>query len=159
MTAASQLESNQLGADFGISVSGAGDVNNDGFDDVIVGAHLYDGNLGNEGAAFVFLGSGSGIPDSNPSTAALSFETDQVDAAFGWRVAGAGDVNDDGLDDLIVGVDADQSEEGAAFVYLVTSIAAVPSLSPPGRALLGCLLLGMALFMFSRAIRRERSTS
>ena len=42
----------------GVSVSGAGDVNGDGYADVIVGAPNYDAGETDEGAAFVFLGGG-----------------------------------------------------------------------------------------------------
>ena len=54
-TAATQLESNQVGAYFGRSVSSAGDVNGDGYSDVIVGAYQYDDGQNNEGAAFIYL--------------------------------------------------------------------------------------------------------
>ena len=50
----------------GISVAGAGDVNGDGYADVIVGAPSYDAGQTDEGAAFVFLGSATGIADASP---------------------------------------------------------------------------------------------
>jgi hypothetical protein len=120
-TAAAQLESNQAGAGFGTSVAGAGDVNGDGFADVIVGAYLYDAGQTDEGAAFVFLGGPSGIASGNPSTAAAQLESNQAGASFGVSVAGAGDVNGDGYADVVVGAhtyDAGQTDEGAAFVFL-----------------------------------------
>ena len=46
-------------------MAGAGDVNGDGYADVIVGAFLYDAGQSDEGAAFVFLGSGSGIASAH----------------------------------------------------------------------------------------------
>jgi hypothetical protein len=49
-------EIDQAGADFGLSVSGAGDVNGDGFDDVIVGAQLFDNGQLDEGRAFLYFG-------------------------------------------------------------------------------------------------------
>ena len=116
-----QLESNQAFANLGFSVSGAGDVNGDGYADVIVGARLYDAGQTNEGAAFVFLGSATGITDSNPSTAHAQLESNQADARLGYSVSGAGDVNGDGFADVIVGArfyDAGQTDEGAAFVFL-----------------------------------------
>jgi len=64
-------------------------------------------------------------------------------------VAGAGDINGDGLDDLIVGAhgyDAGQSNEGAAFLYIAGLVGSVPTLALPVRALLGCLLLGISMF-------------
>ncbi|HVN39423.1 MAG TPA: integrin alpha [Myxococcota bacterium] len=120
-TAAAQLESDQAGARFGASVAGAGDVNGDGYADVIVGAFLYDAGETDEGAAFVFLGSASGIASGNPATAAAQLESNQAGAEMGWSVAGAGDVNGDGYADVIVGAptyDAGQTDEGAAFVFL-----------------------------------------
>ena len=68
-TAAAQLESNQANASLGSSVAAAGDVNGHGYADVIVGALLFDAGEQNEGAAFVFLGSASGIANGDPTTA------------------------------------------------------------------------------------------
>ena len=78
---------------FGWSVASAGDVNNDGTPDVIVGAPQT--NQGLPGYARVH----SGLNGSVLHT----FTGDSADDAFGWSVAGAGDVNLDGFDDLIVG--------------------------------------------------------
>jgi hypothetical protein len=120
-TASAQLESNQVGAYFGESVAGAGDVNGDGYADVIVGAFQYEAPEDREGAAFVFLGSASGIASGSPATASAQLESNQAQASFGESVAGAGDVNGDGYADVIVGTDrydAGQVDEGAAFVFL-----------------------------------------
>ncbi len=120
-TADAQLLSKQKGALLGYSVAAAGDVNGDGYDDVIVGARDYDAGEWNEGAAFVFLGSASGIADGDPGTAAAQLESDQGNAKLGSSVAGGGDVNGDGYDDVIVGAEgynAGESDEGAAFVFL-----------------------------------------
>ena len=84
-------------------MAGAGDVNGDGYADVIVGRLRYDAGESDEGAAFVFLGSASGIADGNPATAAAQLESDQASAELGISVAGAGDVNGDGYADVIVG--------------------------------------------------------
>ncbi len=114
--AEAQLESNQASAFFGVSVGGAGDVNGDGFADVIVGAALYDNGQANEGAAFVYMG---GTAAFSPTPDAL-LEGDQASASFGNSVAGAGDVNGDGFADVIVGAqqyDNGQIDEGAAFIY------------------------------------------
>jgi hypothetical protein len=119
-TAGGQLESDQSGAHLGSSVSGAGDVNGDGYADVIVGAPSFANGQSGEGAAFVFLGSASGVVDADAAAAHAQLESDQVDAAFGTSVSGAGDVDGDGYADVLVGApayDAGQSDEGAAFVF------------------------------------------
>jgi hypothetical protein len=88
---------------------------------VIVGAAHYGVGPSNEGAAFVFLGSASGIADGNPATAAAQLESDQEGANLGRSVSGAGDINGDGYADVIVGAlyyDAGETDEGAAFVFL-----------------------------------------
>ena len=111
-----QLESNQVLAEMGISVAGAGDVNGDGFADVIVGAHLFDNGQDAEGAAFVYFG-GAGAFDTTPDA---QLESNQASAELGTSVAGAGDVNGDGFADVIVAArfyDNGQTDEGAAFIY------------------------------------------
>jgi len=116
-SAAWTAESDQVSAAFGKSVAAAGDVNGDGYGDVIVGAFSYANGQTGEGRAFVYLGSGSGLATSPAWTA----ESDQVNAAFGFPVATAGDVNGDGYGDVIVGsinYSNDQTFEGRAFVYL-----------------------------------------
>ncbi len=110
-------ESNQANAFFGNSVSSVGDVNKDGFADVVIGAPFYDDGETNEGAIFVYLGSANGL-SKDPSWYA---EGDQVNAYFGKAVAGAGDVNHDGFSDIIVGApnfDNGQNNEGRAFLFL-----------------------------------------
>ncbi|MCD6534276.1 MAG: FG-GAP repeat protein [Deltaproteobacteria bacterium] len=53
--------SDQAYAFFGYSVATAGDINHDGFDDVIVGAPWYDSGQADAGAAFVYQGSAGGL--------------------------------------------------------------------------------------------------
>jgi hypothetical protein len=109
-------EGNQDGAYFGCSVGTAGDVNGDGYSDIIVGAYGYDNGETNEGMAFVYTGSASGLSD----TAAWTAEGNQDSAYFGCSVGTAGDVNGDGYSDIIVGAyvyDNGETNEGMAFVY------------------------------------------
>ena len=126
-------ESNQANAFFGRSVATAGDVNGDGYSDVIVGAEYYDNDQTNEGRAYVYLGSVSGLSASPVWTA----EGDQANAAFGASVSTAGDVNGDGYSDVIVGAptyDNGETDEGRAYVYLgsASGLAASPAWTAEG---------------------------
>ncbi|MBK9226721.1 MAG: FG-GAP repeat protein [Ignavibacteria bacterium] len=84
---------------FGYSVSTAGDVNGDGYSDVIIGAYGFTNSQSGEGAAFVYHGSASGLS----LTSNWNAEGNQVNANFGYSVTSAGDVNGDGYSDVIVG--------------------------------------------------------
>ncbi|RLB44642.1 MAG: hypothetical protein DRJ42_31355, partial [Deltaproteobacteria bacterium] len=123
------LESNQAGASLGVSVASAGDVNGDGFDDVIVGAFNYDNVESGEGIALVFHGSAAGITGSSPSDAHALLEADQPGARLGVSVASAGDVNGDGFSDVIVGAFHYNILEGIALVFL-GSAAGITGSSP-----------------------------
>ncbi len=110
--------SDQSGSKFGVSVGTAGDVNGDGYSDVIVGASGYDNNaIADAGRVFVYNGSSSGLV-ATPGWSALH---DQAGANFGNAVATAGDVNSDGHSDLIVGAyhydDGAAADEGAVYIY------------------------------------------
>jgi hypothetical protein len=92
----------------GVSVSSAGDVNGDGYDDILVGAVGADPNGSASGAAYVIFGSSSGFgPHLNLSAldGANGFKLSGVQALdfAGASVSGAGDVNGDGVGDIIVG--------------------------------------------------------
>jgi PKD repeat protein len=110
-------EINQAGAYFGLAAGTAGDVNGDGYSDVIVGAPYYDNGQEDEGGVFVYYGSATGLS----LTADWTAESDQAYSDFGLIAAAtAGDVNGDGYDDIIVGADTydhGQTDEGMAFVY------------------------------------------
>jgi len=116
-TAIWTYESNQDNTSFGSGIASAGDVNGDGYSDIIIGSMNYDNGQTNEGKANVFLGSAAGL---FTFTIYWEVESDQADARYGNSVSTAGDVNGDGFSDVIVGavgVDNGQSNEGAAYVY------------------------------------------
>ncbi|MFI5171671.1 MAG: FG-GAP-like repeat-containing protein, partial [Chitinophagales bacterium] len=115
-TPAVTMESNQASARFGNGISGNGDLNNDGYDDVIVGSYLYDNGQANEGLVYIYMGSATGI---NPIAAQI-LEQNQISSYFGRSVSIIGDVNGDNFDDIIVGADGwdnGQTDEGRAFVF------------------------------------------
>ena len=109
-----------IGADF---VSGAGDVNGDGLDDLIVGAPYFGANDNQEaGASYVVFGR-AGDSAFGASLDLTALESDQgfvihgINAGdhSGDAVSGAGDFNGDGVDDLIVGArDADPNDTDRA---------------------------------------------
>ena len=98
------------GDDFGVSVSGAGDVNKDGFPDLIVGAYLADpqGRM-SAGQATVFSGKNGSVIHT--------FNGVSPGDMFGNSVAGAGDVNGDGYADLIVGAFGASGYTGQVTVF------------------------------------------
>jgi hypothetical protein len=107
----------QTGAAFGSSVATAGDVNSDGYDDVVVGANGYDNDQTDEGAAFLYLGSEAGLSTEH----AWMAESNQASSNFGFGLDTAGDVNGDGVDDIIVSAyeyDNGENNEGRAYLYL-----------------------------------------
>jgi len=116
----------EYGGCFGRSVSSA-DVNGDGFDDVIVGAPR--GASSPPSRAIVFLG-----PDAD-SIIPLFQPIPDTGAHFGISVSGAGDVNGDGFDDVIVGAgSADPwgiSGAGEAFLYLGPALDSMITLTEP----------------------------
>ncbi|HKO79030.1 MAG TPA: hypothetical protein VJU78_01485 [Chitinophagaceae bacterium] len=95
---------------YGSTVSDAGDVNNDGFDDIIIGAPanidvLSSTVIASTGQAFIYLGSATG-PSTTPDITLQS--SSAINALFGFSVSSAGDINNDGFDDVIVGAPGDQ---------------------------------------------------
>lgn len=109
------LEVNQSYMHLGFSVSSAGDVNGDGYSDVIVGAPDYDKGQDNEGGAFVYKGDPSGL-----TLTAVTLEINQIGAKMGYSVASAGDFNGDGYSDILVGspfYSEQEYFEGGVLVY------------------------------------------
>ena len=117
---------------FGFSVSGAGDVNNDGYADVIVGSPAYTdlGTLTLAGRATVYLGSGSGLNTASPIHRNAGLLSNSL---FGFSVSSAGDMNSDGADEVLVGAPGALSLlpglTGVAYIY-----PGIPAPAPGGIA-------------------------
>ncbi len=104
-----RIEGINLGDSIGRSVSSAGDVNGDGFDDLIIGASVADPNGFNSGASYVVFGGSSVGYSGSINLSILNgyngfvinglTEYDQL----GDSVSSAGDINGDGFADLIIG--------------------------------------------------------
>ncbi|MFH1463760.1 MAG: MopE-related protein [Pseudomonadota bacterium] len=99
---------------------GAGDVNADGYDDVLVGCRECDTAVGTDaGQAYLFQGPLTGEMSLGTAQAVLMGET--AGDLAGFAVAGAGDTNADGFDDILVSAQGDDdgaSEAGAAYLLL-----------------------------------------
>ena len=103
----------------GQSVSGAGDINGDGIDDLVIGARRED--AGGAGSSYVVFGRTTGF------SAALALSS--LDGNDGFRIDGvsdgdraglsvsaAGDINDDGIDDLLIGTNRPNNYAGRSYV-------------------------------------------
>ena len=115
----------------GLSVSGVGDINGDGFDDMIVGAYSGDDGGQDAGEAYVVFGTASGfgtdvsgrqVIDLTNLSASQGFiiQGDAPGDVAGRAVSGAGDINGDGIEDLMVGAtQGDDGGDNAGEVYVV----------------------------------------
>ncbi len=116
--------------DSGYSLAAAGDVNGDGLADVIMGAP----DAGSSGAAYVLFGSRNAFASSISATAFNGSNGFKLTGAgvydqAGFGVAGGGDVNGDGLADMVIGAPGANSGSGAAFVVFGRSTAFASSIN------------------------------
>ncbi|MGF2035538.1 MAG: hypothetical protein RMZ43_009515 [Nostoc sp. CmiVER01] len=99
------------GDESGVSVSSAGDVNSDGIDDLIIGADGADPNGYLSGQSYVVFGKRTGwsatfnLSDLNGANGFAINAINESDF-LGFSVSSAGDVNSDGIDDLIIAADS-----------------------------------------------------
>jgi FG-GAP repeat/FG-GAP-like repeat len=105
------------GSAFGSAVASAGDVNGDGYADVIIGAPGADGGAGR---AHVYLGGAMGLSMTMPPVTLTG--PDGKGGSFGASVASAGDVNGDGHADVIVGAPGAEGGAGRAYIYLGNAV-------------------------------------
>ncbi len=93
---------------FGISVSSAGDVNGDGYADVLIGT--------NSDRAYLFLG-GQNMDSVVDIT--FTYPGPFVTNGFGQTVSGAGDVNGDGYSDILIGAPSTDNLTGSVYIYIL----------------------------------------
>ncbi len=106
---------------FGLAAAGAGDVNGDGYADIVVGARQQENGADGEGGVYLYFGSERGLVGS-PSVS-LDSPGNQASAEFGSSVAGIGDINGDGYADILAGARKHERggiRSGSAFVFLGT---------------------------------------
>ena len=108
----------------GASVSSAGDINDDGIDDFVIGGPSTNAAI-YPGAAFVVFGSTQGLPlntDLTTLDGTNGFQLRGVNSGdfVGQSVSGAGDVNGDGVDDLLLGAPMNVGYDGEAYIVFGT---------------------------------------
>jgi hypothetical protein len=116
------LNGTEIDGQFGFSVARAGDVDRNGVDDLLIGAPFEDAGGTDRGRAYLFLGSSS--PSSSPS---LTFAGSETNSRFGFAVSSAGDINNDGFFDWMIGAPLDDNDgdtsadggldRGRVFIY------------------------------------------
>jgi hypothetical protein len=119
------------GAEAGISVAGAGDVNGDGIADILIGAHEADAEEKKSGRSYVIFGRATGFPaeldlasllPENGGEGTQGYVIDGVgkNDQSGYDVSPAGDINGDGIDDLLIGAPhADTNEKESGQIYIL----------------------------------------
>ena len=118
------LDGEAAGDYSGISVSAAGDINGDGIDDLIVGASSADPSGNSSGRSYVVFGKTTGFSSPLPLSTLDDSNGFMLDGEApydlsGRSVSAAGDINSDGIDDLIVGApraNANGTDSGRSYV-------------------------------------------
>ncbi len=103
----------------GNSVASAGDVNGDGYDDILIGAQANDAVATTAGAAYLLYGKADNHTSASLDTA-IRFTGEALNNSAGTSVASAGDVNGDGYDDILIGAPGNSDAgSGAGAAYLL----------------------------------------
>ena len=107
----------------GFGLDSVGDVDGNGYADVLVGAYGRDAGLVRNGAAYLVYGPVEGVVDLDQAD--VRFEGENTADASGWSVAAVGDVDGDKLSDLLIGAPANVeggSSAGAAYLIYASSL-------------------------------------
>ena len=110
----------------GFGLASAGDVDGDGLDDILIGAHYANNSGYDSGAVYLIYGSSLGTTRSiDLSQADVIFYADSAYDYLGYSVAGAGDVDGDGLDDVLMSAPYDNEngpDSGTTYLFLGSSL-------------------------------------
>ncbi|MDP2314685.1 MAG: FG-GAP-like repeat-containing protein [Pseudomonadota bacterium] len=140
-TAATTLVGEYPFDEFGRSAAGVGDLDGDGYDDIVIGAPFATSF---EGRVYVYMGSAAGVS----ATPAMTWAGTAAYGTLGVSVAGAGDVDRDRYDDVVVGAYGEASFAGAAYLYTgsaggVSATAAVTWTGETVDSYFGCSVAGL----------------
>ncbi len=108
------ISAQNFGDNLGISVASAGDTDNDGKDDILIGARSNDAGGIQAGQAYLFRGPVNGSLSPNQATAVI---TGSAFEELGIGVASAGDINNDGFGDIVIGAHQFGDSNGRAYVF------------------------------------------
>ncbi len=115
------FEGEKPGDKAGWSLTCAGDVNNDGFSDILIGAYANDRNGVQSGKVYLILGKADcWSPIVNLGVADASWKGEKIDDQAGWSISGVPDLNYDGCDEILVGAwHNDQIGSNCGKAYLI----------------------------------------
>lgn len=116
-----RLDGNQIGDGAGGSIAAAGDVNGDGYDDLIIGVKGADLHGKDSGSAYIVFGKGTPFNAAIALSSLNATNSVRIDGAgagntAGMSVSSAGDVNGDGFADVVVGAPYASNNAGSAYV-------------------------------------------
>jgi hypothetical protein len=132
------------GDGFGIVMAGVGDVDGDGYEDLVISAPQSTNTLTGDGKALLYLGAPS--PSTVVAPTGSAMVGGSANAGLGWAVAGAGDVDDDGLAEVVIGAPGHTGGGGQARVYgwddVAGELVSTWSVAGPSVAELGAAVAG-----------------
>jgi hypothetical protein len=121
------------GDNSGTAVSTAGDVDNDGKSDLLIGAYLADDPNLNGGNSYLFLGASLFAPGAHMlADSDYLFTSEASDHYAGYALSTAGDVDANGHDDILIGAinaDGDEADAGRAYLLYGETLGATREIS------------------------------